>query len=158
MTPADLARILAQPDYREANPHLASPTAAQEGSGSVWVYKHATNTPMTQIGCVWRSERDFQRAVVEAFALWTALNGVDAVLCHIANENAHRQSGIVGGMPDLVLISAKGVMFIELKITGGKCSQKQLDIHRRLRGLGYRVVVVWDSVEEVVREIEGYLR
>jgi hypothetical protein len=137
ITAQTLTKILQQPDYSVTGSFTAVPVTARP--------------------TVWRGERDFQRAVVDAYAVWAAAHGVDAVLCHIANENAHRQPGIVAGMPDLALFSTRGVMLIELKVGVGKCSKTQTDLHHRLRMAGYRVVVVWDSVDEVMQAIADYL-
>lgn len=135
ITAQELSKILQQPGYSVTGSYTA-----------------ASARPT-----VWRGERDFQRAVVDAYAAWAAANGVDAVLCHIANENAHRQPGIVAGMPDLALISRRGVIFFELKVGDGKPSRAQIDLHHRLRKAGYQVHVVWDSVDEVMQAIERYL-
>ena len=141
-TTAELARILQQPDY-----------AIERGS------LFAGRAPST--ATLWRNEREFQRVVVDAYAAWAMLNGEDAILCHIANENAHRQPGVVGGMPDLMLCAMRGgygSLYVELKVGSGKVSAKQRDVHQRLRRAGYKVVVIWDSVEEVMGEIERYLK
>jgi len=64
-------------------------------------------------------------------------------------------------MPDLALLVQRGGhggLFIELKVRNGKLSKAQRDMHHRLRMAGYQVAVVWDSVEEVMRVIEEYLR
>jgi mRNA-degrading endonuclease RelE of RelBE toxin-antitoxin system len=50
-----------------------------------------------------------------------------------------------------------GALFIELKAGSGKPSAAQMDMHYRLRREGYRVVMIWDSVDEVMRAIEEYL-
>ena len=161
LTAADLTRILQQPGYTIADGSLLPECAqaAQDGRGEALPPKP---TKGTQRGSksAWRSEREFQRAVMDAFAVWAAANRVDSILCHIANENAHRQPGIVAGMPDIVLLKSSrrfGALFIELKVGSGKCSKAQLDMHYRLLRLGYSVIVVWDSVDEVMRAIAGYV-
>lgn len=144
-TAADLARILQQPDYAIER-------------GSLVAGQNKKRSPGVTL---WRNEREFQKACVSEYAGWAVLNGEDAILCHIANENAHRQPGVVGGMPDLCLCAMRGVygaLYVELKVGAGKVSAKQRDVHQRLRRAGYKVVVIWDSVEEVMSEIERYLK
>lgn len=161
LTAKELTKILNQPGYAIADGSLITPQAAHSAPHGVLQaagQSQATKAPQRASSAVWRNEREFQRAVVDAYAAWAAINQETAILCHVANENAHKQPGIIAGMPDLVLISAKGVAFIELKAGSGKLSAAQRETHHRLRKLGYHVVTVWDSVEEVLSEIEGFLR
>lgn len=163
LTAKELTRILNQPGYAVADGSLIDSLAAHNGPGHDLQpvglsYSQTVATAPQRPSCaVWRNEREFQRAVVDAYAAWAAINREPAILCHVANENAHKQSGIIAGMPDLVLISTKGVAFIELKAGSGKLSAAQRETHYRLQRLGYRVVTVWDSVEEVLSEIERFL-
>lgn len=164
LTAKELTRILNQPGYAIGDGSLIDPVTAQNTAGVCFggdpgqsVQNDRKSTPRPFTG-VWRNEREFQRAVVDAYAAWAAINKDPAILCHVANENAHRQPGVLAGVPDLLLISAKGVAFIELKVGSGKLSTAQRETHYRLQRLGYRVVTVWDSVEEVLAEIERFLR
>lgn len=166
LTAKELTRILNQPDYSIADGSLIPFLATQDITGahfngspgqSVQNDRKSALRPFTG---VWRNEREFQRAVVDAYAAWAAINKESAILCHVANENAHRSSGIVAGMTDLVLFAGaeRGSLFLELKVGSGKLSDAQREIHYRLQRMGYRVVTVWDSVEEVLAEIERFLK
>lgn len=71
------------------------------------------------------------------------------------------EPGLKAGMPDLMLCCQRGThgaLFIELKSGSGKPSREQMDMHQRLRMEGYRVVLIWDSVDDVMAECERYLR
>lgn len=122
---------------------------------------------------VWASERHFQASVINRCD--TLADPHDAEyedplfgeICHIANENAHRQPGVRGGMPDLWLPVLRldpasgriyGGLYIELKCGQNTCSTKQLLTIARLRQRGYLVAVVWDSVAEVVQIVRDYLQ
>lgn len=51
----------------------------------------------------------------------------------------------VNGIPDrLVLTNTGRHFFVELKTDGGRVSQIQDSIHKRLRHMGHEVYVVWD--------------
>lgn len=130
------------------------------GGALPWLSEAVPVAQKPVVPTTWRNEREFQRAVVDAYAAWAAINKESAILCHVANENAHKQPGIVAGMPDLVLFAGaeRGSLFIELKAGSGKLSTAQREIHYRLQRMGYRVVTVWDSVEEVLVEIERFLK
>lgn len=48
------------------------------------------------------------------------------------------------GLPDrMLLLSGGKVIFVELKIPTGRISRLQEVVHARLRGLGFRVEVLW---------------
>jgi hypothetical protein len=167
MTPADLARILAQPGYSVDDPLALLPsTAAQEGKGDDLPAQgiQYTKSHLAQRHDLsaqsWRSEREFMAAVITECDLRAIEQPEYGLVCHIPNENSHRQPGVRAGACDLFLPVARGEYhgwFCELKVGSGKCSQKQLDMHRQLRAQGYRVVVIWDSVGEVMAEIEQHL-
>lgn len=166
LTAKELTRILNQPDYAIADGSLIDSVAPYNGQhGDLRAFGQsdsqiAKQGPQRASCAVWRNEREFQRAVVDAYAAWAAINKEPAILCHIANENAHRSSGIVAGMTDLVLFAGaeRGSLFLELKVGSGKLSTAQRETHYRLQRMGYRVVTVWDSVEEVLAEIERFLK
>ncbi len=138
----NLFGIPVSPDVYAANHHLT------------------TKQPKRAVVKLWKSEREFQAAVIKASRYEAMRRPEYGTLFHIANENAHRQPGVVAGTPDLflpVLRSGKGGMFIELKVGTGKPSQAQLDMIYNLRQAGYECVVIWDSVDEVMQAIETYL-
>lgn len=133
------------PDVIKLNPHLFRPLS---------------KALRIQVSAPWRSEREFMAAVIAECDLRAIVTPEYGLICHIPNENSHRQPGVRAGMPDLLLPVARGNFhgwYCELKIQGGKCSAVQRTMHHRLRMEGYRVVTIWDSVDEVMSEIEEYL-
>lgn len=160
LTAKELTRILNQPGYAIDSLTAHSGPGDDLRLGGQRDSQESAHAPQRLACAAWRNEREFQRAVVDAYAAWAAVNGWTAILCHVANENAHRMPGIVAGMPDLILFAGaeKGALFIELKIGSGKLRESQREIHHRLRRMGYRVVTVWDSVEDVLFEIEAFLK
>jgi hypothetical protein len=63
----------------------------------------------------------------------------------------------ISGLPDrLVLLPGGIIFFAELKSTGKKASDIQLERHTRLRRLGFTVYVI-DSTEQVKTVLEKYL-
>lgn len=170
LTPADLAKILRNPDLREVNGHLCPAVAGQgsqpEALSALNVCLDASNQSRALHGVpTWRSEREFMAAVIAECDLRAIGQPEYGLVCHIPNENSHRNPGVRGGMPDLFWPNPResrtgpyAGMFIELKVRGGKCSRAQLDMIHKLRLAGYHCVVVWDSVEAVMVEMERYLR
>lgn len=132
-----------------ANPDMVVPMSAKE-----------PKTPARKAVTLWRNEREFQAAVFNA-AAWEAINKPEyRLLFHVPNENAHKQPGVRGGVPDLFLAVPRGNhggLFVELKVGANKPSQKQLDTMADLRAAGYVCHVVWDSVDEVMQVINSYL-
>jgi VRR-NUC domain. len=111
------------------------------------------------------SEWDFQTAVIAEARQRAILEPEYSLLVAIPNGQYRKgqrlEAGLCAGMPDLMLCAQRGgygALFIELKIRDGKPSRVQLKMHHRLRMALYSVAVVWDSVEEVMKVIEGYLR
>jgi len=133
----------------ELNKHLALPAELTKAA-----------TPKRAAVRMWRTEREFQAAVIQA-AQWEALTTPQYnLLFHIPNENSHKTPGVKGGVPDLFLAVPKGKyggLFIELKTGDGKPSQKQLDTIADLRAAGYACHIIWDSVDEVISCIAAYL-
>ena len=140
-----LLGIDVSPDVLELNSHLS--TSARQSAKRAAVR-------------AWRSEREFQAAVFKAVA-WEAVTRPEFNrLFHISNENAHRNPGVKGGVPDLFLPVASGKhhgLFIELKVGSNKASQSQLDAISDLRFNGYACYIIWDSVDEVIDTIAAYL-
>lgn len=134
-------------DVLELNQHLAT--------------SKATAQPRRKAVTRWKSEREFQAAVFKATA-WEALRQpAFRLLFHIPNEGSHKQPGVKGGVPDLFLAvpsGGKAGLFIELKIGDGKPSRAQLDVMSELRAAGYQCHVIWDSVDQVIETIHGYLK
>jgi len=65
-------------------------------------------------------------------------------------------SGLITGLPDrLVLLPGGRVYFVELKSTGKKPTKIQSAIHEKLRGLGFKVLVVDNSekINEFIKSI-----
>lgn len=171
MTAADLARILAQPGYSLADPSalLPSPSTLCRRPGvadasNVESCQNDGKAASSPSYGVWRSEWDFQSAVIAEAKLRAIAQPEYAMLVAIPNgqyrKGQRAEAGLTAGMPDLMLCVPRGgagALFIELKCGSNKPSKAQLDMHSRLRRAGYRVVVVWDSVGEVMRVIEEYL-
>jgi len=108
-------------------------------------------------------EAPIQRAIV------TYLRAVlppDNIVHHSANEGVRggrsgvldgmrkRDMGQTAGFPDLVVLTHRGALFLEVKAEGGRVSPAQHEVHDRLRAMGYRVAVVRsvDDVRETLRE------
>jgi hypothetical protein len=72
-----------------------------------------------------------------------------------------KAEGVLPGFPDLILQEPRGGCHgavVEMKkTTGGRVSEKQADIHAKLRVRGYHVIVA-HGVEEAWRQVEEYLK
>lgn len=152
----ELTAILARPGYAIAD---GSGLARTLAIGRNPVQGHSA-TPKPKQPVLWRSERDYMAAVFAECAVRATQRPEYAMLFHIPNENSHRQPGVRGGVPDLMLAVQRGGfggLFVELKIGSNKPSGKQRDVIAQLRDQGYCCHVIWDSVDEVVEAIEKYL-
>ena len=70
------------------------------------------------------------------------------------------EAGLKKGVPDLFLPVPSGPyhgMYIELKWQDNKPKPSQVEWLRRLRRRGYKCVVVWDNVQDVIAAIHSYL-
>lgn len=108
----------------------------------------------------WQNEREFQRAVIDRCDAMAILRPEYGLIYHISNENAHRNPGVRAGVPDLHMACARGgyhSLYIELKIRNNKPSQAQRDMIYKLQMEGNKCAVIWDSVDDVIREIQNYL-
>ena len=145
----ELERILRRPGYSTDQPVTRS-------------CAHPSGVPAPTI---WPSEHAFQSAVIAEAQRRATLQPEYSLLVAIPNGQYRKgqrpEPGLCAGMPDLMLCvqsGGHGALFLELKIRDGKLSKIQREIHHRLRMAGYQVAVVWDSVDEVMKIIEEYLR
>lgn len=122
--------------------------------------------PRTRAASRWRDERQFMAAVIKQCDAMTVVNPVYGEVYHVSNENAHRNPGVRGGIPDLQLDIARydpvaGQLYhgwrCELKIFGGLLSEAQQNKLARLKAEGYYVIVVWEEIREVIDSLEWYL-
>lgn len=86
--------------------------------------------------------------------------------CIYANVNGQYRKGqrpepgLKRGVPDIFVAVPVGQyagMYCELKISPNKPSRDQLEWFQRLRQRGYKVAVLWDSVDAVIDAIDAYL-
>lgn len=129
-------------------------------AGSTWT---PTATPRTPI-VGWANEHEFQQAVIAECDRCALLDPDYGLIYAIPNGQVRPgqriEAGLRAGMPDLCLPTPRhgcGALYIELKLGSNKPSRTQLDKIAALRAAKNHVVVVWDSVEEVMRHIEWYL-
>lgn len=146
-----LTRILQQPGYAVAD-------------GSLWMTPAVPIVKRPAPAKRWATEWDFQAAVIAEARQRAILQPEYSLLVAIPNGQYRKgqrpEAGLTPGLPDLMLMVRRGesgALFIELKVGAGKPSAAQMEMHYRLRREGYRVVMIWDSVDEVMQAIETYL-
>lgn len=147
MNPRDLVDLLRRnPDlrvegdgYASAEPRLASPAPKL-------------------------SERELQAAVIAECDRRAATIAEYGLILAIPNGQVRPgqrvEPGLRAGVPDLLLACPSGQfhgLFIELKCGRNKPSRAQLEWIRRLSIQGYKCVVIWDSVDDVMAAIDEYL-
>lgn len=74
-----------------------------------------------------------------------------------AGKPRHNVYGAPNGTPDvLVLMRCGQTLWVETKKVGGKVSEVQTEMHKRMRGLGHAVTVARSVAEfiEAVKELE----
>ena len=166
-TAQELTRILNQPGYAISDGSALPTTATQTGAVPVVQsdrLKHTAATEKRPSAVLWASEREFQAAVIAEAQQRAILQPEYGLLVAIPNgqyrAGQRMEPGLKAGMPDLMLCCQRGThgaLFIELKSGDGKPSREQMEMHQRLRMEGYRVALVWDSVDDVMFEIARYL-
>lgn len=71
-----------------------------------------------------------------------------------------KAEGVLAGVPDLVVAEPAGRyhgLYIEMKRRkGGRVSEDQAKLHKKLRRKGYKVLVGW-GVDDVWGDVEAYL-
>ena len=164
----ELSRILSQPDYAISDGSSLPTTATQRPAAPTEpanTVKHTIAPEKRRSAVLWGSEREFQAAVIAEAQQRAILQPEYGLLVAIPNgqyrSGQRMEPGLKAGMPDLMLCCQRGThgaLFIELKSGSGKPSREQMDMHQRLRMEGYRVVLIWDSVDDVMAECERYLR
>lgn len=120
----------------------------------------APSAPKKKSVSLWKSEREFQQAVFDERDRLVSQYPELALLYHISNENAHRNPGVLAGVPDLVLPVPRGGLgscFVELKVGKNDLSFAQKELGVKLQAYGNYWAVVWDSVEEVFQHLVNYL-
>ena len=166
-TAQELSRILSQPGYAISDgSSLPAPLQKSGVGGAIQAntVKHIAATEKRPSAVLWASEREFQAAVIAECNMRAVLEPEFAMLVAIPNgqyrAGQRMEPGLRAGMPDLMLCCQRGphgALFIELKVGDGKPSREQMEMHQRLRMEGYRVALVWDSVDDVMFEIARYL-
>ena len=163
----ELSRILSQPGYAISD-GSSLPAALQKQrvgeAKAIGVDIHTIATEKRPSAVLWASEREFQAAVIAEAQQRAILQPEYGLLVAIPNgqyrAGQRMEPGLKAGMPDLMLCCQRGThgaLFIELKSGDGKPSREQMEMHQRLRMEGYRVALVWDSVDDVMFEIARYL-
>lgn len=82
----------------------------------------------------------------------------NASLRGLKSQTQAKATGMQAGWPDLTVIQHNKVTFIEFKTIKGKLSDKQQDIHDKLKSLGFPVYTVyavdeddgWNQVREIL--------
>jgi hypothetical protein len=162
----DLEQSFLMPEERR----LFAPQNAQKGHrGAPWEKYdglYLCRFPAPSEAVSWSSEEAFAREVAryrrEAMSRLPELY----LLHHLPNENSHHKAGVVAGLPDWHLPVARSIggmwyygLWIELKVGEGDLRDTQRVMIERLMApaVQNRVVIVWDSLQAVQEEIEGYL-
>jgi len=111
----DLAAILKRnPQLSIAPGSMTLPTDDSDDTPTATIERPAQ--PVQAIP--WPSERAFQAAVIAERDRRAVYEPVYGLLYHISNENAHRNPGVLGGVPDLCLALPRGrfgACYVELK-------------------------------------------
>lgn len=159
----ELSRILSQPDYAISDGSSLPTTATQRPAAPTEpanTVKHTIAPEKRRSAVLWASEREFARAVAAERDIRATLQAEYKLLHHVANENSHREPGILAGIPDWHWPIASGYigLWIELKIGKNQPSPMQVAVMNLLRSEGHYCAVVWDSLEQVFDLCEAYLR
>lgn len=102
--------------------------------------------------------------VQKTFVSWFKLTYPDYIIFSVVNEGIRHNgnklvdSGLLKGITDLVIVTDKQVVFLEMKKIGGKLSAEQVKVHKKLELLGYKVITGFgffdakNKIEEVLNE------
>jgi hypothetical protein len=92
-----------------------------------------------------KTEANIQNEII----IWCNINRPDIVLIPVVNEAAYnnRNQTILKGTSDLIVVTSKKVVFIEVKYGYNKQTKPQVVFESRVNNLGYEYHIV-KSVEE----------
>lgn len=92
-----------------------------------------------------KTEANIQNEII----IWCNLNRPDVVLIPVVNEAAYnnRNQTILKGTSDLIAVTSKKVVFVEVKHGYNKQTKPQIVFEKRVNRLGYEYHIV-KSVED----------
>lgn len=154
ISPHELTKILNQPGYSVLDGSLLPAT---ETTNRI---KHTGTPEKRRSAVLWASEREFARVVAKERDIRATLQPEYKLMHHIANENSHKEPGVLAGVPDWHWPIARGGyhgFWCELKIGDNQPSPMQVAVMNLLSAEGHYCVVVWNSLEQVFAECERYL-
>jgi hypothetical protein len=88
-------------------------------------------------------EHDIQKSCVE----WFRTTYPDWLIFSVPNEatfkskHKYKESGVLSGITDLVLVTDLETVYIEMKSATGRCSKVQKEVQEKLKTLGHKVYV-----------------
>jgi len=62
---------------------------------------------------------------------------------------AFKRIGVMAGIPDLVFVTPRGMIFMEVKTIKGRLSEVQKKVHAELKSMGYKVLVAQGCIHGV---------
>lgn len=70
-----------------------------------------------------------------------------------------KRQGVLAGVPDIFIAKpSRGYngLYVEIKVGKNKPSEDQLTIASALIDAGYRVVFIWDKIEDFIFQVKNY--
>lgn len=67
-----------------------------------------------------------------------------------------KEEGAMAGVADLIIVSHKGVLFVEMKTLKGRQSDTQKEFQKKVEGLGY-IYIICKTFEQFVSKIKTFL-
>lgn len=97
-------------------------------------------------------EKDLQ----EIIATWIEAHSAITPAPRVLRQRTDREATMTLGTPDLLVILPEGrMLWLEVKVKGGRTSKEQRELHAEIRARGHAVHVVWslDHAISVIRAL-----
>mgnify|MGYP002524490588 CR=1 FL=1 len=109
--------------------------------------------------------RHIESGIQQAVVQWFRLQYPRYVIAAIPNggfRNAKeaaimQREGVLAGFSDLIIVAEHNVLFLEMKTTDGRQSEKQKEFQNKVNKLGFEYVIC-RSFEQSVLAIERWLK
>jgi VRR-NUC domain len=101
---------------------------------------------LTATECAERSAVKSERAEQRLFSSWLSLRGI-----YFVRPRDDKKSTIRTGHPDYSLFHSGKVLFVEMKVPGGRLSEEQNECMMQLRKAGFTVVTAYGAAEAIAK-------
>ena len=101
---------------------------------------------LTATECAERAAVKSERAEQRLFSSWLSLRGI-----YFVRPRDDKKSTVRAGHPDYSLFHAGKVLFVEMKVPGGRLSEEQNECALKLTEAGFEVATTYGAAEAIAK-------